>query len=467
MPVPSIANINSPEAIVLIDPATGLPYTPGGGSVSSVGLALPLEFTVTNSPVTTSGTLTGAWAAGAAPASGKILVGNAGNTAYASVSVSGDATLSSTGALTVTKTNGNSFSGIATSGSASDLSAGTVPDSRFPATLPASSGVNLTALNATNLGSGTVPDARFPATLPAASGINLTALNATNIASGTLANARLPAAISVTNLDGILGANTPAAITATTGTFSGLMQSNQISITGNVSAAAWTTSGIGFKTVAATYTDTTSSGTVAQNAVHVISAPTLIASSATTYTSAVTFVISGAPVASTNVTIGTARAMDITGLVTLRTGLTVSGGNTSINSSSSTSTTSIGTGTTSGTVSIGGSANAIAMGNGITVAAGAVGAGKAPLKFTSGTNLTTAEAGAMEYNGTTLFFTRTGTTREGVLVGPVGASAPSTSVLTAFTNYYGTGGTVALSIPNTWFSVVGSDGATYKMPGYS
>ena len=38
------------------------------------------------------------------------------------------------------------------------------------------SGVNLTALNASNLGSGTVPDARFPATLPAISGANLTNL---------------------------------------------------------------------------------------------------------------------------------------------------------------------------------------------------------------------------------------------------------------------------------------------------
>ena len=48
-----------------------------------------------------------------------------------------------------------------------------------------------TALNASNLTSGTVPDARFPATLPAMSGVNLTALNGTNIASGTVADARL------------------------------------------------------------------------------------------------------------------------------------------------------------------------------------------------------------------------------------------------------------------------------------
>lgn len=46
-------------------------------------------------------------------------------------------------------------------------------------------------LNASNLNAGTLPDARFPATLPAASGVNLTALNGTNVASGTVADARL------------------------------------------------------------------------------------------------------------------------------------------------------------------------------------------------------------------------------------------------------------------------------------
>lgn len=52
------------------------------------------------------------------------------------------------------------------------------------------SGANLTSLNASNLSSGTVPDARFPATLPSASGANLTSLNAGNISTGTLAIAR-------------------------------------------------------------------------------------------------------------------------------------------------------------------------------------------------------------------------------------------------------------------------------------
>jgi hypothetical protein len=78
---------------------------------------------------------------------------------------------------------------------ATALAAGTVPDARFPATLPAVSGANLTALNAAALASGTVPDARFPATLPVASGANLTALNASNLASGTIPSGRFPAIV--------------------------------------------------------------------------------------------------------------------------------------------------------------------------------------------------------------------------------------------------------------------------------
>lgn len=55
----------------------------------------------------------------------------------------------------------------------------------------------------------------------------------------------------------------------------------------------------------------------------------------------------------------------------------------------------------------------------LTVSAGTATAGTAPIKMTSGTNLTTAEAGAFEYNGTNLFFTRTGTTRQTVLTANV------------------------------------------------
>tara|TARA_R100000234_G_scaffold42323_1_gene25119 strand:+ start:1284 stop:3065 length:1782 start_codon:yes stop_codon:yes gene_type:complete len=56
----------------------------------------------------------------------------------------------------------------------------------------------INSLDASNLSSGTIPDARFPATLPAASGVNLTSLNASNLASGTVAAARLSTATTQT-----------------------------------------------------------------------------------------------------------------------------------------------------------------------------------------------------------------------------------------------------------------------------
>jgi hypothetical protein len=86
------------------------------------------------------------------------------------------ASISDAGLLTAT-----SFSGtgtLITALNATELTSGTVPDARFPATLPAVSGANLTAL---------------PATLPAASGVNLTALNATELTSGTVPVLRLGA----------------------------------------------------------------------------------------------------------------------------------------------------------------------------------------------------------------------------------------------------------------------------------
>lgn len=93
-------------------------------------------------------------------------------------------------------------------------------------------------------------------------------------------------------------------------------------------------------------------------------------------------------------------------------------------------------------------------------------ANTAPLKFTSGTNLTTAETGAIEYNGTNLFFTRTGTTRESVFVGNDAAAAPATAAIGVILDYYGTSATRVLTTPNSWASVVVA-GTTYKIPLYT
>lgn len=59
-------------------------------------------------------------------------------------------------------------------------------------------GTNFSGLNASNLSAGTVPDGRFPSILPAVSGASLTNLNASNIASGTVVAARLGTGSSIT-----------------------------------------------------------------------------------------------------------------------------------------------------------------------------------------------------------------------------------------------------------------------------
>ena len=63
---------------------------------------------------------------------------------------------------------------------------GTASSSTFLRGDGAWTAIDLSNLSASNLTSGTVPDARFPSTLPALNGSALTALNASNLASGTV-----------------------------------------------------------------------------------------------------------------------------------------------------------------------------------------------------------------------------------------------------------------------------------------
>ena len=65
---------------------------------------------------------------------------------------------------------------------ATNLTSGTIPDARFPSTLPTANGQNLTAINPTAISSGT---------LPALNAANLTNLNATTLTSGTIPAARI------------------------------------------------------------------------------------------------------------------------------------------------------------------------------------------------------------------------------------------------------------------------------------
>ncbi len=95
--------------------------------------------------------------------------------------------------------------------------------------------------------------------------------------------------------------------------------SGLLSLAGNRTALAWGTTGINFQTAAATYTDSSSSGTVASVVANSFGVPTFAASSATTYTAASNVYIAGAPSAGTNVTITKGYALDVNGPTRIKT----------------------------------------------------------------------------------------------------------------------------------------------------
>ena len=151
----------------------------GTGIVTSVGLALPAQLTVTVSPITTSGSLTATWATETAnyifagPTTGAVATPT-----FRALVAADIPTIAWTG---VSKS-GSSLADLATA-SATDLTSGTLPDGRFPATLPAVSGASLGNLSATALASGTVPLARLTGLthtqLDASAGVLWTQLNLT------------------------------------------------------------------------------------------------------------------------------------------------------------------------------------------------------------------------------------------------------------------------------------------------
>lgn len=217
----------------------------------------------------------GSGGGGLSPAltSGHIFVGNASNVAT-DVALSGDATLANTGAITVTKTNGVAFGTMATqNANAVAITGGTITGTTV-------GGNTITAGTGTlTLGSSTI----------------------TAGASGTLA---------------ILGSNT----------FTGaqVISGAGLTLSGAISAPAWTTNGIRYANVTSILTDTTSSGTVANAYTDVFGGNTIAASSAATFTNYYAMYVK-APVAGTNVTFTNKSAF---GADSISIGGAAQGGNT-------------------------------------------------------------------------------------------------------------------------------------------
>ena len=93
-----------------------------------------------------------------------------------------------------------------------------------------------------------------------------------------------------------------------------LAQSANLVVSGAISTPSWTTTGVGIRTVASTYTDSSTavSGTATTNHIHVLAQPTLAGTNATvTTTTASTLYIAAAPVAGTNMTITNPYALYI------------------------------------------------------------------------------------------------------------------------------------------------------------
>ena len=101
-----------------------------------------------------------------------------------------------------------------------------------------------------------------------------------------------------------IGGTTPAAVTGT-----------KLSLPSTAfSQASWTTNGVGLVAPARTYTDTTSTGTVANTWIHALNAPVIASTNTTTFTTASTLFLA-TPTAGTNTTITNAWALNTQGSV--------------------------------------------------------------------------------------------------------------------------------------------------------
>lgn len=290
VPAPTLANT------VLYWNGTNLIWgsVPGTGTVVSVGLALPSDFTVTGSPVTTSGTLTGTWAAQnqnlvlAGPASG----GSPGTPSFRSLNNTDIPSALSGKTITTSTINSTTIgnvtpsSGVFTTVDALDVTASLVDATNLEVTnLKAKDGtaagsiadatgvitLNSSVLTTTDINGGTIDNAVIGATTPAAgtfttatattgniTNVNATTVDTTNIevsdlkakdgtAAGSIANGTGVVTLASTVLttadinggtidSAVIGGSTPAAVTGTTVTATSQFSGPGTGLTGTGSA---------------------------------------------------------------------------------------------------------------------------------------------------------------------------------------------------------------------------------------
>jgi hypothetical protein len=237
-----------------------------GSSLTSVGTLTNL--TVTN-PI--SGSVTGA--SGSSPAGALT-----GSTLASGVTAS---SLTSVGTLTnLTVTNpiaGTVQNGVVTTGSYADPS--WITSLAYSKLTGAPSEYSLPTASTSTLGGVKVDGTSVT--------INGSGVISASAAAGTLSGSTLASGVTASSLTSV-------------GTLTSLTVGGTLTRSGNVSAAAWGSAGIGLKIPAATYTDTSSVTTLSQSYVHTVGIPTLSFTNTTTISQAATLFIAGDPIAGTN-----------------------------------------------------------------------------------------------------------------------------------------------------------------------
>jgi hypothetical protein len=167
-----------------------------------------------------------------------------------------------------------------------------------------------------------------------------TAAQTVNIATGATATATTKtinfgtAGLSGSTTTIAIGSSVSGASTTTTLYGNSVISGGSLTFSGNISAPAWTTSGIRHVSVPGILTDTTSSGTVASAYSNNIGGNTIAATNATTFTNYATMYLN-TPTAGTNVTISNLYSLITSGAVSVGGNLTVTG-NLTINGTTTT-----------------------------------------------------------------------------------------------------------------------------------